>query len=166
MHCYNTSYYYRFRIRPDEFCFCGLLVPPDPSHVRDHTFHLCKHYEEHRPILSAASRHHHASLIRHQEGPPGDSKFPTRIRCLHDQRTAIHAPQNARHVISRTPRPPMIFLSLPFFSVKHTVFPDLNSRKIRDGLKHSPWSGSKSTPTTQVGYCRTRIFERQYAKPS
>jgi ribonuclease HI len=76
MHGYNTAYYARLNIRPDEFCFCGHLVPPDPSHVRDHTFHICEHYEEHRPILTEVSRHHSPpALLGSTKGLLATAKF-------------------------------------------------------------------------------------------
>ena len=63
MHGFNTAYYARFNLRPEQTCVCGLPMPPDPIQVRDHVLHSCNQYDEQRHVLTESSRHHHATIL-------------------------------------------------------------------------------------------------------
>ena len=68
MHGYNPHFFHRFNIHqfdPDESnCICGHTIPPNPARrFRDHIFHICEEYREHRHILSEVSRDHDPSFL-------------------------------------------------------------------------------------------------------
>jgi hypothetical protein len=57
MHGYNIGYYERFKIPYDPECLCNHLIPPEPiTNIRDHIFHNCEAYDEHRHILEKFNR--------------------------------------------------------------------------------------------------------------
>ena len=64
MHGYNPHYYARFALDGDPLCVCGHLVPPfPPQRFRDHVLHNCEAYNNHRHVLTAVSRDHHAPIL-------------------------------------------------------------------------------------------------------
>jgi ribonuclease HI len=64
MHGYNPHYYARFNIPHDPDCICGNRLRPFPaSRYRDHILHNCYEYDDHRHLLSAASRDHHDWIL-------------------------------------------------------------------------------------------------------
>jgi ribonuclease HI len=64
MHGHNPSYLARFNIPHDPQCTCGHHVPPEPiTRFRDHVFHNCEAYDEHRHILTTAHRDHSSPVL-------------------------------------------------------------------------------------------------------
>ena len=101
IHGHTTAYYARFNIRHDALCFCGHQIPPDPLHVHDHTLHNCEHFEEHRHILSAVSRHHDPSILLGTTPNYGQN-----LRSLYKERIAIHTTLTSYDAASYITKPP------------------------------------------------------------
>jgi len=78
----DSAYYAHFNIRPDKFCFCGHLVPLDPSHIT----------EDYGPSFGSFPTPPPTALLGSIKRPPRDGKVPARLRSLHIRRTTVHAP--------------------------------------------------------------------------
>jgi hypothetical protein len=63
MHGYNPSYFARFNIPHDPPASAGISYPESIFHYRDHIFHNCDGYAEHRHILTAIHREHSPAIL-------------------------------------------------------------------------------------------------------